>query len=50
MRRVILTLCVALMAAVAFAQKANKEMKYRRSSLYTIMVPSDKLTGDAKTM
>ena len=50
MRRVILTLCVALMAAVAFAQKANKEMKYRRSSLYTIMVPSDKLTGDAKTI
>ena len=41
---------VALAATVSFAQKANQEMKYRRSSLYTIMVPSDKLTGDAKTI
>ena len=41
---------VALIATVSFAQKANQDMKYRRSSLYTIMVPSDKLTGDAKTI
>ena len=33
---------------ITFAQQGNKEMKYRRSSLYTIMVPSDKLTGEAK--
>lgn len=50
MRRVLLTMMVALIATVSFAQKANQDMKYRRSSLYTIMVPSDKLTGDAKTI
>ncbi|MBR1880749.1 MAG: hypothetical protein IJ804_08420 [Prevotella sp.] len=50
MKKVVLTLTVVCMATVAFAQKANQEMKYRRSSLYTIMVPSDKLTGDAKTI
>ncbi len=46
-----LTMLVALTCAattITFAQKNPKEMKYRRSSLYTIMVPSDKLTGDAK--
>ncbi|MBE6256453.1 MAG: hypothetical protein E7103_00630 [Prevotella sp.] len=46
-----LTMLVALTCATAtitFAQKGTKEMKYRRSSLYTIMVPSDKLTGEAK--
>lgn len=46
-----LALFVALVCATStmtFAQKGNKEMKYRRSSLYTIMVPSDKLTGEAK--
>lgn len=48
MRKTVLTLMVAFVATAAFAQKANQEMKYRRSSLYTIMVPSDKLTGDAK--
>ncbi len=38
-----------LFSAIAvYAQKPNLEMKYRRSSLYTIMVPSDKLTGEAK--
>ena len=39
-----LTMLVALTCATAtitFAQKGIKEMKYRRSSLYTIMVPSD---------
>lgn len=50
MRRVLLTMMVALIVTVSFAQKANQDMKYRRSSLYTIMVPSDKLTGDAKTI
>ena len=50
MRKVLLTMTVALIATASFAQKANQDMKYRRSSLYTIMVPSDKLTGDAKTI
>lgn len=50
MRKIVLTFVIAIIAVVAFAQKTNKEMKYRRSSLYTIMVPSDKLTGDAKTI
>lgn len=50
MRKIVLTFAIAIIAVVAFAQKANQEMKYRRSSLYTIMVPSDKLTGDAKTI
>ena len=47
-----LTMLVALTCAattITFAQKNPKEMKYRRSSLYTIMVPSDKLTGDRKS-
>lgn len=46
-----LTMFVALACATStmtFAQESKKEMKYRRSSLYTIMVPSDKLTGEAK--
>lgn len=47
MKKVSLVFVAIIIAATAFAQKANKEMKYRRSSLYTIMVPSDKLKGDA---
>ena len=50
MRKIVLTFVIAIIAVAAFAQKTNQEMKYRRSSLYTIMVPSDKLTGDAKTI
>lgn len=45
----LLTIAVALTTCiVAVAQETNIQPKYRRSSLYTIMVPSTKLTGDAK--
>ena len=44
----LLTAIVCAAATATFAQEGKKEMKYRRSSLYTIMVPSDKLTGEAK--
>lgn len=47
MKKLTSVLAILFIATTAFAQKANQEMKYRRSSLYTIMVPSDKLTGDA---
>jgi len=50
MKKNILMMVATFLAMTASAQKANSEMKYRRSSLYTIMVPSDKLTGDAKNI
>ncbi len=50
MKRLFLVMAVGIIATSVFAQKANQEMKYRRSSLYTIMVPSDKLTGEANAI
>ncbi len=50
MKKLTSFLAILFIATSAFAQKANQEMKYRRSSLYTIMVASDKLTGDAKAI
>ncbi len=43
---------IAALALTAYinatAQETNAQPTYRRSSLYTIMIPSTKLTGDAK--
>ncbi len=44
-------MAVLAMATCAFAQSTNRqETTYRRSSLYTIMIPDADLTGDEKTI
>lgn len=45
MKKIVLMMAMACAVTAVSAQEKGKEMKYRRSSLYTIMVPSDKLTG-----
>lgn len=48
MRKTILLALALCMAGLCASAKDETVKKYRRSSLYTIMMPSDKLTGDAK--
>ena len=48
MKKTALMVMLACVVTAASAQKKENDFKYRRSSLYTIMVPSDKLTGDAE--
>lgn len=48
MKQAFLTLALALATIAATAQTAKQETTYRRSSLYTIMMPDDKLTGEIK--
>lgn len=48
MKKIILSVALSCAVTAVTAQSVHKKMEYRRSSLYTIMIPSDKLTGTAK--
>lgn len=50
MKKLILTITMVSLTAATFAQSAKQETSYRRSSLYTIMLPDDKLEGDQKAI
>ncbi len=50
MKRTIFSLILVLAAITAFGQTDKQETTYRRSSLYSIMLPDDKLEGDARTI
>lgn len=46
MRRSLLTIIMLGVATFAMAQSAKQETAYRRSSLYSIMLPDEKLSGE----
>lgn len=50
MKKSLLTLVLTLLSVAVFAQSAKQETTYRRSSLYSIMLPDDKLEAEAKTI
>ena len=49
MKKIFTAACVALLSLAATAQEAKQETEYRRSSLYTIMIPDEGL-GEAKEL
>lgn len=48
MKKIVLMMAMACAVTAVSAQENSSDLRYRRSSLYTIMVPSDKLTGEAE--
>ena len=48
MRKLVLSVLLLSVGVMGFAQNASQEAKYRRSSLYTIMLPDDKLADEQK--
>jgi hypothetical protein len=50
MKKLVLAAVLLSVGMTSLAQDAKQETKYRRSSLYTIMLPDDKLTGEQKKL
>ena len=50
MKNFVLVAVLLSVGMLSFAQDAKQETKYRRSSLYTIMLPDEKLTGEQKEL